>query len=383
MYAQSYASHVEISLDNLLWNLDQIRTLLSPTTGIIAVVKDNSYGCGSVAISKVLEQHGNVHHFAVARPEEGFTLRENGIQGHILVLGRIGADQLDMCIRNRLTPALNDLDDLELWNRIGSPIRFHCNFDTAMHRMGLLPSEASLLVNHLRKYPDLTCEGVFTHLAKADTPGTLSVNEQKLLFFKAINILKTNGIVPEQIHIANSAGLMRFSMSDTTLVRPGIALYGCKPDPSGDFPLDLKPVLSLKSVVAKIKKVPANTPVSYGGNYITKCETHIATIAAGYAHGLPRFLGNCGTILIKGQKYTIAGNVTMDYIMVDAGETPSFAVGDEVVIIGTSGTHQITPDDIALKGNTIGYEVLCNISSSIRREYFFQGSSVVNNGIIF
>lgn len=383
MYAQSYAPHVEISLDNLLWNLSQIQSLLTPATGIIAVVKDNSYGCGSVAVSKVLEQHGNVRHFAVARPEEGFTLRENGIQGHILVLGRIGADLLEKCIENRLTPTLNDLDDLELWNRSDSPVRFHCNIDTAMHRMGLLPSEVAQLVNQLRKYPNLTCEGVFTHLAKADEPGTLSVNEQKTLFFKAINILKTNGIIPELIHIANSAGLMRFSMSDTTLVRPGIALYGCKPDPSGDFPLDLKPVLSLKSVVAKIKKVPAGTPVSYGGNYITKCETHIATIAAGYAHGLPRFLGNCGAVLINGQKYTIAGNVTMDYIMVDAGETPSFAVGDEVVIIGTSGTHQITPDDIALKGNTIGYEILCNISTSIRREYFFQGSSVVNNGIIF
>jgi alanine racemase len=383
MYAQSYAPHVEISLDNLLWNLGQIRSLLSPGTDIIAVVKDNSYGCGSVAVSKVLEKHGNVFHFAVARPEEGFTLRENGIQGHILVLGRIGADLLDKCIENRLTPTLNDLDDLDLWNRSGLHIAFHCNIDTAMHRMGILPAEIPQLISTLRNHPSITCEGVFTHLAKADIPGTLSVSEQKSLFFASVNILQDNGIGPKQIHIANSAGLMRFPMSDTTLVRPGIALYGCKPDPSGDFPLDLRPVLSLKSVVAKIKKVPANTPVSYCGNYITKCETHIATIAAGYAHGLPRFLGNRGAVLINGRKYTIAGNVTMDYIMVDAGDMPEFSVGDEVVIIGRSGSLQITPDNIALIGNTIGYEILCNISTSIRREYFFQGSSVVNNGIIF
>src|SRR5512133_112567 len=242
MYAHSYAPHVEISLDNLLWNLGQIRSLLSPGTDIIAVVKDNSYGCGSVAVAKVLEQHGNVCHFAVARPEEGFTLRENGIQGHILVLGRIGADQLRKCIDNRLTPALNDLDDLQLWSRSGLHIAFHCNIDTAMHRMGVLPSEIPELIERLRKYPSITCEGVFTHLAKADEPGTLSVNEQKTHFFAALNILKNSGIVPKQVHIANSAGLMRFSMSDTTLVRPGIALYGCKPDPSGDFPLDLRPV---------------------------------------------------------------------------------------------------------------------------------------------
>jgi alanine racemase len=382
MYAQSYAPHVEVSLDNLLWNLGQIRSLLTPGTDIIAVVKDNSYGCGSVAVSKVLEKHGNVNHFAVARPEEGFTLRENGIQGTILVLGRIGSDLLEKCISNRLTPTLNDLDDLDLWNRSGLHFAFHCNIDTAMHRMGILPVEIPQLISALRTCPYVTCEGVFTHLAKADVPGTLSVNEQKSLFFNAVAILKNNGIEPKQIHIANSAGLMRFLMSDTTLVRPGIALYGCKPDPSGDFPLDLKPVLSLKSVVAKIKKVPANTPVSYCGNYITKRETHIATIAAGYAHGLPRFLGNRGAVLINGRKYTIAGNVTMDYVMVDAGDMPEFSVGDETVIIGSSGALRITPDEIALLGNTIGYEILCNISTSIRREYFFQGTSVINDGII-
>jgi len=383
MYAKSYAPHVEISLDNLLWNLGQIRSLLSRDTDIIAVVKDNAYGCGSVSVSKILEQHGKVGCFAVARPEEGFTLRENGIKGHILVLGRIGADQLAKCIKNRLTPTLNDLEDLQLWNQSGLRFAFQCNIDTAMHRMGILPSEVLKLIDTLRKYPQFTCEGIFTHLAKADIPGTLSVNEQKSLFVKSVNILKDCGIVPKQIHIGNSAGLMRFSMSDTTHVRPGIALYGCKPDPSGDFPLDLKPVLSLKSVVAKIKKVPANTPVSYCGNYITKCETHIATIAAGYAHGLPRFLGNRGAVLINGRKYPIAGNVTMDYVMIDAGEIPEFSVGDDVIIIGTSGTLRITPDDIALQGNTIAYEILCNISTSIRHEYFFQGSSVVNDGIIF
>lgn len=383
MYAQSYAPHVEISLDNLLWNLEQIRSLLSPGTDIIAVVKDNSYGCGSVAVSQVLEKHGNVHHFAVARPEEGFTLRENGIQGDILVLGRIGADQLEKSIKNRLTPALNDLDDLELWRSCGLPIAFHCNIDTAMHRMGILPAEMPLLIKTLSNCPSISCTGVFTHLAKADIPGTLSVHEQKTLFFASLNILRNNGIVPKHVHIANSAGLMRFPMNDTTLVRPGIALYGCKPDPGGDFPLDLKPVLSLKSVVAKIKKVPANTPVSYCGNYITKCETNIATIAAGYAHGLPRFLGNKGAVLINGRRYAIAGNVTMDYIMIDAGDRVEFSVGDEAVIIGTSGSLKITPDDIAITGNTIGYEILCNISTSIRREYFFQGSSVVKDGIIF
>jgi len=384
MYSNKFSAHAEVSLDNLLWNVKQIRSVLPPHTDIIAVVKDNAYGCGSVPVSQALQNHGNIKFFAVARPEEAFTLRENGITGNILVLGRASDEEFEKCSAQNITLTLNDLDDIKVWSQCGHYVRFHCNIDTAMHRMGLLPCQIPELISALKTCSNLKLDGVFTHLAKADEPGTLSVDEQRSKLISCVHLLKENGFAPAQIHYGNSAGLMDFQMNTCTLVRPGIALYGGKPDPSRNFPLDLKPVLSLKGVIAKIKKVPAGTPISYGGNYITPRETYIATITIGYASGLPRFLSNRGTILINGRKYTIAGNVTMDYIMVDAGPEPLMSVGDEAVAIGVDGAHEITPDDIAVLGNTIGYEILCNISTSIDRRYFYQGSIVaVKKGDIF
>ena len=160
------------------------------------------------------------------------------------------------------------------------------------------------------------------------------------------------------------------------MVRPGIALYGCKPDPGQDFALDLKPVLSLKSHVVKMKRVAAGTPISYGSTYVTSMETTIATIAMGYGQGLPRLLSNRGNVLIRGRRYRIAGRVTMDFIMIDAGANPDMSVGDEAVALGSQGTENIHPDDVALLCNTIGYELLCNISSTIDRFYVLDGKII-------
>jgi alanine racemase len=109
--------------------------------------------------------------------------------------------------------------------------------------------------------------------------------------------------------------------------------------------------------------------VSYGGNYTTAAETWIGVIPAGYAQGVPRYLSNKGEVLIRGKRYKIAGNVTMDYIMINAGPDSELRVGDEVIIIGDQGNESITPDQIAIAGNTIGYEVICNLGKSIRRIY--------------
>jgi alanine racemase len=179
------------------------------------------------------------------------------------------------------------------------------------------------------------------------------------------------------VHFANSAWIMRSpDLAGSTFVRPGIALYGCKPDPGQAFPLDLLPVVSLKSRIVKIKKVPAGTPVSYGGRYVTAAETVIATIALGYGDGIPRSLGNRGEVLIRGKRFRIAGTVTMDYIMVDAGPAPSMNVGDEAVAMGSQGSESISPDDVALLDDTIAYEILCGLSASLDRIYVSGGKIV-------
>ncbi|MDR2578086.1 MAG: alanine racemase [Chitinispirillales bacterium] len=379
-----YSPYVEISLDNILHNLAQIRSVLPRGAGVMAVVKDSSYGCGSVEIAKALERDGGVEIFAVARPCEAFALKKSGIASPVLVLGFATDGELRFGADKNVIFALNDLSDTERWRSCGADIRFHLNIDTGMSRLGVLSSEINLLIDAIKAAPNISIDGVFTHMASADESGTQTVDHQLKKFTKCVGQLREAGLPPVHIHYGNSAAFLRFPVDGCTLVRPGIALYGCKPDPAQDFDINLKPAASLISSVVKMKKVPAGTAVSYGGNYITTEETWIATIALGYAHGLPRFLTGKGGVIINGKPYRIAGNVTMDYIMVDAGPNPAISIGDKAVAIGSCGGETITPDDIAVMGNTIGYEILCNLGTSIDRFYMRGGKIICHDpGVVF
>lgn len=380
----SYAPYIEISLDNLLHNLAQIRSVLPSGIGQIAVVKDCAYGCGSAVIASVLEKQGGVEFFAAARPAEAFYLRKSGVNAPILILGQADENEIISGTQQNIIFTLNDLDDIEYFKNCGANIRFHLHVDTGMNRMGVLPSEISEVIEKLKDAPALRLEGIYTHMASADEPNTNTVNTQLSKFTYCIERLREAGLYPTHIHYGNSATFLRFPIDGCTLVRPGIALYGCNPDPAQIFNVNLKQIASLNSHVVKMKKVAAGEPVSYCGNYITNEETWIATIALGYAHGLPRFLSNTGEVLIGGKRYRIAGNVTMDYIMVDAGPNPVINVGDDVTAIGEQGEETITADQIALIGKTIGYEILCNLGTSIDRFYTLNGEIIhQDSGVIF
>ena len=368
--------YIEISLDRLLYNLAAIRSRIPSGVKILAVVKDNAYGCGSRIIARTLETNGGVDFFAVSRPEEAFFLRREGIASPILVLGPAAQSDLKRGSEKNILFTLNDIDDIVRWKSAGVPVHFHCNIDTRMHRMGILPSEVEMLAYAVANSAHLRLEGLFTHLANADEPGTATVAQQLALFNGALSLLKSRGIVPRHVHYANSAGIIRFDLPGCTMVRPGIALYGCKPDPAQSFDLNLQPIVSLKTTVIKLKKVPQGTPISYGGRYSTNRETFIATLALGYAHGFPRSLANRGSVLIRGKRYTIAGAVTMDYVMIDAGPLPSFSIGDQAIAIGEQEGATISPDDIALLDRTIGYEVLCRLGASLDKRYIFNGRVV-------
>jgi alanine racemase len=370
--------HVAIHLDNVIHNLHEIRRFVPAGKGIIAVVKDCAYGCGSVMVAQTLEQNG-VSHLAVATPGEARVLRDAKVTLPILVFGVPTESDLEWGYSNNIIFSLNDLGDIAVWKASGKAVRFHCAVDTGMGRLGILPQEAGQVIDALKNAPALTCDGIYTHCAQADEPGTARVSLQLDRFREVLDLFIRSGIKPRHVHYANSAALLRFPLEPAcTLVRPGISLYGCKPDPAQDFGISLKPVVTLKSHVVKIKRVPLGTPVSYGGRYVTKNETHIATISLGYGQGLPRVLGNKGSVLIRGRRYAIAGTVTMDYIMVDAGRVTDVAEGDEAVAIGCQGSECITADDVALAAGTIGYEILCGLGPHLDRYYYLDGK-VVNH----
>ncbi len=367
---------IEVSLDNVLHNVSEIRRAAGKGKGIMAVVKDLAYGCGSVVVSRALASCG-VEWLAVATAAEARALRDGGITLPVLVLGACDTDELAWAGAHKVSVSLNDVADLGVMTRAGTPVRIHVNVDTGMTRLGLLPTELGALVSALQNNSKLVCEGAYTHLACADVPGTGTVDIQTSKFRAALDILRKNGISPKFIHYANSAAIMRHPLSsECTLVRPGITIYGCKPDPLQDFPLALKPVVTLKAPVTKIKKVSAGTAISYGARYVTSAETHIATIPLGYGIGLPRKLTGAGSVLIRGRRYAIAGTVTMDYIMADVGLNTDVCVGDEAVAIGCQGSECISPDEVAAKCGTIAYEILCGLSTRLDRYFVLKGEVV-------
>lgn len=366
---------VEISLDNLIHNLNQIRKRLARKDAIIAVVKDNAYGCGACVISRTLEQEG-IDFFAVFSAAEAKELRAFRISSPILILGEAAEDEIQWATSHNVRLTVNDMASLKKIAALPCRSIVHVNINTGMNRLGLFPHEAGACAGYISAHPTIELEGVFTHLANADIPRTAAVSEQYGRLSEALRAFRGAGFSPKYIHVPNSAGLLRTGMPDEYCVRPGILLYGCKPDPGQESPIDLRPVAALKAGIIKIMSLPARTPISYGGTYVTPRDTRIATAPLGYAHGLPRALSNKGEVLIRGRRFPVAGRVTMDYIMIDLQNDTDISCGDEVVALGTQGSETITADAIALQSDTIGYEILCGLNARINR-YYFQGGRII------
>jgi alanine racemase len=366
-----------IHIDNVLHNATQACRGLPGMSSLIAVVKDCAYGLGAGPISMALERAG-ASFFAVARTDEAEALRRAGLESPILVLGAVARESIDWASRHGVRLTINDSADLNLL-QAAAPRRcvtVHLNVDTGMGRLGLRLDEIELAARELDRHRDrIRLEGAFTHFACADSPDSSSVDRQCASLREALARLRRRGLSPDIVHCANSAAAMRYPPFDNWRIRPGIALYGCSPDPEQHFSRDLRTVVTLKAPIAKIKTIGAGECVSYGATWSAARPTTIATVPIGYAHGYPRALSNRGEALIRGRRHPIVGRVTMDYIMVDISES-SCAVGDEVVVIGRQGAETIRVDDIARQCNTIGYEILCGLSPRIDRVYVHTGSIV-------
>ena len=357
---------VDISLDALTGNLAAIRSKISDPSKLIAVVKDNAYGCGAVPIARALQNNG-VQFFAVARIAEAKELRATGITAPILIMGKVSESDLIWASGHQVRVVIYDLEDITAFASAPAPLTVHLKLDTGMGRLGLQQSELVIAAGILTQNPALSLEGVFTHFACADDPDPAAWQTQRTRFSRMMDILHEYGLSWSMTHTSNSAATLHYGVDKGEWARTGIALYGCSPDPAQIFTPATEEILSFKSHIVKIKIVAAGTPISYGWNWRAQRESRIATIPLGYANGFPRGLSGKGFVLIHGVRCPIAGNVTMDYIMVDITDVPEAVVGSIVTAIGRDGEEQITADDIARLTGTIGYEVITRIPDRVQR----------------
>ncbi len=216
----------------------------------------------------------------------------------------------------------------------------------------------------------LEIEGLFTHLPVADslkTDDTEFTDKQIKLICAVRDELKKRLVLIDKLHFLNSAGAMYHYDSRSALVRFGIMLYGLKPDFSREMPVELEPVMELKSIISQIKTLPEGVTIGYGRTYKTEHETRVATVTIGYADGCPRLLSNKGELLLHGKRAKILGRVCMDQLMIDVTDIPEAQVGDTVTLIGKDGDESITADEIGELCGTIGYEIVCGISQRVPR----------------
>ncbi|WP_230639575.1 alanine racemase [Bacillus velezensis] len=375
---------IEVDLDAIKKNVRAIRRHIPNTSKIMAVVKANAYGHGSVEVARQALESG-ASELAVASVEEGIVLRRAGIKAPILVLGFTALSCVKKSAVWNITLSAFQVSWIKKANRIlekeaeSKRLSIHINVDTGMGRLGVRTEEDLLaVVKALKSSTYLSWDGIFTHFSTADEPDTELTMLQHEKFISFLRFLKNQDITLPTVHMCNTAAAIAFPEFSADMIRLGIGLYGLYPSASiKELNLvDLTPALSLKGRIAYVKAMVTDPrTVSYGATYIAEPGEIIATIPIGYADGYSRALSNRGFILHRGRRVPVAGRVTMDMIMVSLGENEG-KQGEEVVIYGKQQGAEISVDEIAEMLGTISYEVLSVLSRRIPRFYFRDGKII-------
>lgn len=355
---------VEVDLESIRHN---VRLLKPERTELMAVVKANAYGHGDTAVARAAIEAGAAW-LGVALVEEGLGLRAAGIDAPILVLSEFPPGSERDALEARLTPSLYTDGGLARLADAAPPgLGVHVKVDTGMHRAGVYPPEAIAAFIGRVVGAGLELEGLWTHLARSEDD-EVTTKEQIALFHRAIDDARAGGHAPRYLHAANSAGSILHPEAHFDIVRPGIAIYGIEPGPGVGSRLGLRPALSWRSSVAMVKRLPAGERVSYGHRYRLEHDSTIATVPVGYADGYARALSSRADVLIGGRRCRVAGNVTMDQILVDCDDA-LVEPGDEVVLLGRQDDEEVTAEDLAQQAETIGYEIVTRIGERVPREY--------------
>lgn len=371
----SLRTWIEISQGALKHNCEVFRRLIGHECRLMAVVKSNAYGHGLFDFSFAAERFG-ADWFGVDSIIEAEHLREAGLKKPILVLGFTLKDKIESARKSGISLTIADFPSLENLKVVkkGTPkLKIHLKIDTGMHRQGFFVSEIPAAIKILKKkLPGVTLEGVYTHFASAKNPAFPSETLRQIEEFKkAIALLEAAGYSNILKHAAATAGTIIFPQSHFDLVRIGIGLYGLWPSKETQAAFNrefkLKPVLSWKTVVGQIKKLPKNSRIGYNLTEAVKKDSRVAILPIGYWHGFPRLLSSVGKVLIKGKEAKVLGRVSMDMISVDITNIKNAKIGDEAVLIGEKGQLEILADNLAFLTDTTSYEIVTRLNPLMKR----------------
>ena len=376
MSFQVRPTHAVINLSQLHRNVEAIRAHVGGAQ-VMPIVKANAYGHGLAEVAQFLAPL--VDYIGVAVLEEGIALRKLGIQTPILVLGGIWGDQIPLYLQHDLTMTASSLERLDQIDAAAQAMRVtarvHLKIDTGMERIGVHYYSAQGLQEAALKHQNVRVEGIYSHLANADSADLTHARLQLERFNEVLRFYEKHSLPLPLRHIANSGGILQLPESHFDLVRPGIMLYGVYPSDEVQHTVDVQPALTWKSRVVYFKVVQPGHPVSYGSTWESDHPVRVVTVPVGYGDGYFRSMSDKAQVIIRGQVYPQVGRICMDQMMINIDQGTAYN-GDEVTLIGGS----ITVEDLARWAGTIPYEILTNIGARVPRVYVTDDEATVDGG---
>ena len=365
--------YARIDLNAIRSNLLEEKKRLGGGTRLMAVIKADAYGHGAIQVARTLSDF--VCGFGVAVIEEALMLRAARIDKMLLVLGFTGTQWFEDVVRHEISQTVYEYDMARQLDSIASMLgmraKVHIKVDTGMGRLGFPPTKESVeVVRRIAALPNIEMEGIFTHFARADEETPDAAAEPLQSFLDFVSACEAEGVSFKYKHAANSACILQFPDAKLDFVRSGISTYGLYPSEEMTHDtVKLKPAMEWISRVSFLKNVPAGTPISYGGTFVTEREAVIATVPVGYADGMKRSLSNKGRVLINGEYAPIVGRICMDQFMVDVTDIPGVKERDPVVIFGRSGDKFLPVEEVANLAGSFNYEFVCGVSGRVPRRY--------------
>jgi alanine racemase len=364
-------AELTINLAALAHNYRALRARCDLGVRFMAVVKADAYGHGLIPAARTLARAG-ADYLGVASLEEGVALREAGLTLPIALLLGIMPEQAQAAVAAGLEVILYRADVAQALDNAARAqdkrVRVHLKADTGMGRLGLTYEEVLPFLEMLAGLPGLEVVGLVSHLATADLEDPAYTRRQVAEFQALLATARARGFPVPLSHLANSAALTSLPEAHFAMVRPGIMLYGSAGAPWLGAP-QLFPVMTLRTRILQVKRLPPGSAISYGGTYVTPDWCDLAVLPVGYANGLSRRLSNRGQVLVHGQRVPIRGRVCMNLIMVEVTGVPGVSAGDPVTLLGADGGGLISGDDVAAWAETISYEVFCHLGAANPRRY--------------
>ncbi len=352
----------EINVNALKNNILKAKSLIAKRGAgnpkILLLVKANAYGHDSGLIAKYAQDNNLVDFLGVASIEEGMELRQKNITLPILVLGSIWPFEcFEYAIKNNLSVTVASVRAAKFLAELSSKLKIkayaHVKQETGMNRIGSRRPAALEMLKILNAAPYVEVQGVFSHFSCADNEDYSK--KQFNYFNELLADAKAQNLSVGIRHLSASLAFLKYPQAQFDMVRLGHLAYGLEEG--------FEPVLSLKSKIVFIKDVRANVPIGYGGTFVTKKPSKIATIPIGYGDGYPRALSNKTEVEILGKRCPQIGNITMDMMMVDITELGDIKIGTEVTLIGKN----LPALELAKKCGTIDYEILTILSKRFPR----------------